>query len=55
VTRAEMIGFGHGPGHRRRILETLALLAPVEAASQPLVGSDPDAQGLEFSFHEAGT
>lgn len=53
ITRAEMIGYGHGPGHRRRILEALALLAPVEPASQPLIGSDPEAQGLEFSFREA--
>lgn len=55
ITRAEVIGFGHGPGHRRRILEALALLATEEASQNPLVGSDPDALGLTFSLAEADT
>ena len=55
ITRAEVIGFGHGPGHRRRILEALALLATEDASAYPLTGSDPDALGLTFSLAEADT
>ncbi len=50
ITRAQIIGFGHGPGHRRRILEALALLSTAEPSEQPLAGSDPEAQGLLFSL-----
>ena len=53
ITRAEIIGFGHGSGHRRRILEALALLVAVDPENQPLMGSDPEAQGLSFSMFEA--
>lgn len=53
ITRGEVIGFSRGRGHRRRVLETLALIAPVAAAPVPLVGSDPEAEGLHFGFDEA--
>ncbi len=55
ITRGGVIGFSRGAGHRRRILETLALVEPVEIATLPLVGSDPEAQGLMFTLSgEAG-
>jgi len=52
ITRGGVIGFSRGQGHRRRILETLALVAPVSVERLPLVGSDPEAQGLMFSLGE---
>jgi uncharacterized protein (DUF58 family) len=53
ITRGGVIGFSRGQGHRRRILEALALIAPTVAESLPLVGSDPEAQGLMFALGEA--
>lgn len=49
ITREGVIGFSRGQGHRRRILEALALITPVAEESMPLVGSDPESQGLMFS------
>ena len=55
ITRESVVGFGRGPGHRRRILEALALIEPTRAESLPLKGSDPDAQSLVFvAAGEAG-
>jgi len=52
ITRGGVIGFGRGQGHRRRILESLALVAPAAVERLPLLGSDPEAQGLMFSLGE---
>ena len=53
ISRGGVLGFGRGRGHRRRILETLALIGPVVPEPLPLTGSDPESQGLVFSFGEA--
>lgn len=52
ITRGGVIGFSRGEGHRRRILEALALIAPVGVESLPLAGSDPTAEGLMFALGE---
>jgi uncharacterized protein (DUF58 family) len=50
ITRGEIVGFGRGPQHRRRMLHSLALIAPVVDAGLPLVGSDPSAPTLNFEI-----
>ncbi len=50
ITRGEIIGFGRGPQHRRRMLQNLALITPVLDGSQPLAGSDPSAPTLSFDI-----
>jgi len=50
ITRGGIIGYSRGHGQRRRIFETLALIAPTDTSRQPLTGSDPDAQDLLFSM-----
>ena len=52
ITRGGVMGFSRGQGHRRRILESLALIAPVGVERLPLAGSDPEAEGLLFSLGE---
>lgn len=52
ITRGGVIGFSRGQGHRRRILETLALVSPVAVERLPLAGSDPEARGLLFAWGE---
>jgi len=52
VTRNEVVGFGRGLGHRRRILETLALVPVVARQSHPLTGSDPSTPALTFDMGE---
>ena len=52
VTRNEVVGFGRGRGHRRRILEALALLPAVARQPYPLSGSDPAAPVLTLEMGE---
>ena len=52
VTRNEVVGFGRGRGHRRRILEALALLSAVARQPYPLSGSDPAAPVLTLEMGE---
>lgn len=50
VTRNELVGFGRGRGHRRKILETLALLPTVATRPFPLTGSDPATPTISFEL-----
>lgn len=52
VTRGERLAFGTGPVHRRRILEHLALIAPVAPSGPALHGSDPRAPELRLAMRE---
>ena len=52
VTRNEVVGFGRGRGHRRKILEALALLPAVERYPYPLSGSDPATPTLILDVKE---
>lgn len=54
VTRNEVVGFGRGRGHRRRILEALALLPAVARQPHPLSGSDPAAPALTLEMGDWG-
>jgi len=50
ITREGLVGFGRGMAQKRRILESLALIAAVDPSDSPLFGSDPDAPSLRFSL-----
>lgn len=50
ITRGGLVGFGRGAGQRRRILESLALLAAVDPVPSPMLGSDPSAPNLRFAL-----
>jgi uncharacterized protein (DUF58 family) len=52
VTRGGSLEFGTGPAHRRRVLEHLALIEPVEAGTAGLRGSDPRAPELRLSMRD---
>ena len=54
VTRNEVVGFGRGRAHRRRILEALALLPAVAVQPYPLTGSDPATPALALDMEERG-
>ena len=54
VTRNEVIGFGRGRAHRRRILEALALLPAVARQPYPLNGSDPATPALILDLGDRG-
>lgn len=54
ITRGQVVGFGCGPGHRRRILETLALVAPTDDNRLPLAGTDPGTSCLRYSLTGGG-
>ena len=55
VTRNEVIGFGRGRAHRRRILEALALLPAVALQPYPLAGSDPATPALVLDLRGRDT
>lgn len=53
ITRGDVLGFGRGHGHRRRLLETLALISQVSRRSGrdlPLMSSDPEASVMRFAI-----
>ena len=52
VTRNEVVGFGRGRAHRRRILEALALLPAIPRRNFPLAGSDPATPALHLDLGE---
>jgi uncharacterized protein (DUF58 family) len=52
VTRNEVIGFGRGRGHRRRILEALALVPAVAIQPYHLTGSDPATPALSLDMRD---
>lgn len=54
ITRGQVVGFGSGPGQRRRILEALALVAPAETTQSPLTGTDPGTSCLRFALPGGG-
>jgi len=54
VTRNEVVGFGRGRGHRRRVLEALALVPAVALRPYPLTGSDPATPALTLDMKERG-
>jgi uncharacterized protein (DUF58 family) len=50
VTRDQVLGFGTGVAHQRRLLEHLALIEPRARRGQPLVASDPSVPELRLSM-----
>jgi uncharacterized protein (DUF58 family) len=50
VTRDQVLGFGTGEAHRRRVLEHLALIEPRVRRSHPLMTSDPSVPELRLSM-----
>ena len=54
VTRNEVVGFGRGRGHRRKVLEALALVPAIALQPYPLTGSDPATPALTLDMVERG-
>lgn len=52
ITHDQMIGFGRGRAHRRRILETLARITPTESSHRKLQASDPAAAVIRIGETE---
>jgi uncharacterized protein (DUF58 family) len=50
VTRDQLLGFGTGPAHRRRLLEHLALIGARPRRSTPLLATDPSLPELRLAM-----
>lgn len=50
VTRDGVVPFGRGARQRLQVLETLALIAPVEVGAEPLGGSDPRVSAVRLGL-----
>ncbi len=54
VTREGTIPFGRGRAHKLHLLETLALVGPVEPGAEPLGRADPSAPALRLGMPGSG-